>query len=311
MISFGSDPEFMLTKNGRYRSAINVVQGTKENRVKINGHEFFWDNVMAECAIKPGKNKKQVIANVGECLSLYAEMVRPFLLTTQASHMYPISELLDDGAKEVGCDPDWCAYEMAQKEAPKEAIKSSCFRSCGGHVHLGKPVLIAAGCEPILAVYMLDLFVGIPSLWLDNDPTSAPRRKLYGQAGRYRVADPYGIEYRSLGNFWFRSPQLVGLIYDLCDFAVKCVENGSAFDLWSFDEDVYWDELSKGFTGSAAFTSRYDAWGLKQAIDTSDRQAAQKFYDLAKSLLPIKLENALDAAIEAEDKGFYPNWGLK
>jgi hypothetical protein len=236
-------------------------------------------------------------------------MVKPFQLTVQASHSYPASELLDDGAKEVGCDPDWCVYEMAQKEAPKEAILSNCFRSCGGHVHLGKPILIAAGCEPLLAVYMLDLFVGIPSLWLDNDPTSAPRRKLYGQAGRYRVKD-YGLEYRSLGNFWLRSPQLVGLTYDLCEFAVKCVESGSAFDLWHFDEDRYWDELSEGRTGNAAWACKYDAWELKRAIDTSDRQAAQTFYSLARELLPLKLENALDAAMDSADKGLYANWGL-
>ena len=52
--SLGSDPEFMLVdKNGVYRSAIEVIPGTKKRPVTLKGgHTTFWDNVLAECCTK-------------------------------------------------------------------------------------------------------------------------------------------------------------------------------------------------------------------------------------------------------------------
>jgi hypothetical protein len=114
---------------------------------------------------------------------------------------FPDQELDSEEARRAGCAPDMCAYEMKQKEPPKDLIQNGNLRSCGGHVHLGSELLASDGPEPILAIYMLDLFVGVPSLHLDFDSTSLRRRIIYGQSGRYRTKD-YGLEYRSLGNFW-------------------------------------------------------------------------------------------------------------
>ena len=133
--SFGSDPEFMLMQNGKYRSAIGVVQGNRDNRITIKGHQFFYDNVLAECAIKPGKNKKQALKNITECLKLYSEMVSPLELVSQSSQDYPASELKHPEAKRVGCDPDMCVYKMEMQEPPIEKMRSGTFRTCGGHIH--------------------------------------------------------------------------------------------------------------------------------------------------------------------------------
>ena len=307
MVTFGSDVEFMLTRDGEYCSAIGVVQGDKDNRIEIQGHQFFWDNVMAECAVKPGKSRQEVIDNFKEFLSIYADMVRPYQLTVQASQIYPDSEMQHDGAREVGCDPDWCVYEMKLKDAPKDAIKDSNFRSCGGHIHLGGDVVNSDGVEPIFVVHMLDLFLGVPSLWLDKDPTSSARRRLYGQAGRYRVQDSYGgIEYRSLGNFWLQSPELVGLIYDLTMFAVEFVENDSVSKLWSFNEEVYYasDSLPDAFVCLA-----YDPSQLKMGIDSGSQELVQHHWCVAQNLLPPSLLQDIERESKPQGK-LYRNWQL-
>ena len=72
-------------------------------------------------------------------------------------------------------------------------------------------------------IRMCDLFLGIPSLLLDRDPTSKDRRKLYGGAGSHRIRNKYGVEYRSLSNFWVSRPSLVELIYNLATVAVRIV----------------------------------------------------------------------------------------
>ena len=50
-------------------------------------------------------------------------------------------------------------------------------------------------------VKAMDATVGLESVLLDND---TERKKLYGKAGCFRFRE-YGIEYRSLSNFWIKS----------------------------------------------------------------------------------------------------------
>jgi hypothetical protein len=306
-ISFGSDPELMLVGKDGIQSAIGVVQGSIENRIRIKGHEFYYDNVLAECAVKPGTSKKEVLNNFRECLQIYAEMVKPFKLAAIASYIFPDSQLTHPDARKVGCAPDNCAYELKQVDPPKEMISSGNLRSCGGHVHIGSELLKGDGAEPILVIYMLDLFVGVPSLYLDRDITSARRRMLYGQAGRYRVK-PYGLEYRSLGNFWLTTPRLTSLVYDLCVFAHEFVESGKAWELWEFDIEVFFntENLSNAWKCNA-----YDPALMRKVINNGNKEEALSLLELAKGLMPEGLRNDLVVAIDKPpDDDMYSAWKI-
>jgi len=308
MKTFGSDPELMLFRDGEPWSAIGVVQGSIENRIDSNGHQFYYDNVLAECAIKPGNTKEEVIENFRKCLQIFADMVRPLELVAQASAIFSNSQLNHPDARRVGCAKDFCAYEMKQKEGPVEEILQGNLRSCGGHVHLGADILTTDGPEPVLAVYMLDLFLGVPSLWLDKDPTSAKRRSLYGHAGRYRVK-PYGIEYRSLGNFWLQSPELVGLIYDLAMFSLEFVETGKAWDLWEFDFDRFLesDELSDAWRCKG-----YDPKLLLTGINQTDKEMVAEHFEIANKFMPKNIRLQIEKIINNyQVNDFYQNWQIK
>ena len=306
MISFGSDPEFMLSRDGEIYSAIGIVQGDIENRITIKGHQFYYDNVMAECAVRPAYSTEKAVESFRECFQIYADMVKPFRLLPQASYDFPESQLTHPAARHVGCSPDTCAYRLTMMDAPKDEIQGSNFRSCGGHIHLGHPILTSDGPEPIIAVYLLDLFLGTASLWLDRDPTSAARRGLYGQAGRYRVKD-YGIEYRSLGNFWLQSPDLVRWIHNVCEYTVNCLESGCASDIWSFDEDLLYESENP----SDAFNcTLYDVDALREAIDTGNKDLAQNHYAIVRSLLPTAMVADLDRLISS-NHDFYRDWSLE
>jgi len=52
---------------------------------------------------------------------------------------------------------------------------------------------------------MADYLLGVWSVLHDTDMR---RRELYGAAGAYRPKK-YGVEYRTMSNFWLRSPQLM------------------------------------------------------------------------------------------------------
>lgn len=307
MSTFGSDPEFALFLNGAPRSAIGVVKGNIENRISKNGHEFYCDNVLAECAIKPGSSKEEVIANISECLNLYAEMTKPYELVPQASIVFDDKELLHPEALRFGCDKDFCAYEVKQMDPPVDEMTKSNLRSCGGHIHLGADILTADGPEPILAVYLMDLIIGVPSLWLDKDPTSPRRRLIYGKAGRYRVKD-YGIEYRPISNFWFESPEMAGLIYDLSMLVIECVENGKGWDLWEFDIERFFecDNLADAWKCIA-----YDTTALREGINNTDKNKVSEHMKLAESIMPKKIRDNLHKLINRKlEKSMYQNWKL-
>lgn len=306
MFSFGSDPEFFIVKDNKPVSAIGIVHGTIEHRIEKKDHQFYCDNVLAECAIKPGKSKSEVLQNFRECFRLYADLVKPYRLKPQASYEFKNEQLTHPEARMVGCAPDMCAYEVKQKLPPIIRIKKGNLRSCGGHIHLGASILKSNGPEPIMMVYMLDLLLGVPSLFLDQDPTSARRKRLYGQAGRYRPR-PFGIEYRTLGNFWLQSPRLVGLVYNLCKTALQIVKNGKAAEMWSFDRNVFYnsDDLSLAWKCQA-----YDAKMLKLGIDSGNKTLIQSHFELAKSLLASELAEELEICINHQWGDFYSEWDL-
>lgn len=74
----------------------------------------------------------------------------------------------------------------------------------------------------ISVIRAMDFFLGIPSLLLDNDKE---RRKLYGKAGAYRTPH-YGVEYRTLSNFWMRDKKLVEWVFNQTYEALEFVRAG-------------------------------------------------------------------------------------
>jgi len=320
MFTFGTDPEFMLAKDGAYYSAIGIVPGTKEDRHQLGKHEVFYDNVLAECAICPGGSKEETIENIGDCLAKYARLVSPYKIILQSAQKYPVKELKHKDAMEAGCDPETCAYttkDLDLRATLGPLMKKSPLRTAGGHVHLGADVAKTSaldGYGDVSTVRMMDLFLGVPSIYIDHDRTSKERKQLYGQAGRFR-SPKYGIEYRSLGNFWLASPFLVSLIYDLCEFVLKFVEERRHEEWWeidmaALDDDENWNKPSWR-PGDAHTCHGYDAKELQNVINKMDKNKGKKFLDMIFNLLPKELQSDILEASEPVSYDPYEEWSLK
>jgi hypothetical protein len=308
-LSLGTDPEFMLcNEKGDIKSAIGIINGTKENRINIGKHQFYYDNVLAECAVAPGKNKAEAIDNIRSCLAEFAKLVKPNRLLIGASHVYDDAELQHEDALLIGCMPEICVYKLAMVKPQSDLFKTTNLRTAGGHIHLGYDAIDEFTIFDV--VRMLDLFLGIPSVYMDDDKT---RRKIYGQAGRFRET-PYGVEYRPLSNFWLGSPQICDLVFDICHFAVEFVLSGKVSKFWNIDKDTLRDEeqiYEPGFDRTKYHVcSGYDVESLKKAINTTDLKLADSFLPLIKENMPAKLYDRLSEQLKKQKYDLYKEWGL-
>lgn len=303
MTTFGCDCEFILTLHGQYKSAVPVLKGTRDKRERLGGHEIFHDNVLAEVAIKHGSTLPEVVDNFGAALKWLSSKVSPCKLNLAASADFPMRELTDPDAKQAGCDEETDAYTRKTLPSQENAIKTTPFRTAGGHIHLGGDGALQDSIKIKLVVYALDLFVGVPSLYLDNNILAQERRRMYGKAGSYREKS-YGLEYRALSPFWLRSPDTVKLVYNLSMFALDFVESGMMNRFWKVDTE-------KLFAGKkdAYRCCGYDKDYLINAINNYDMEAASKFMLIVDQYLPAYLSEQLHQQIETKPT-FYESWQL-
>lgn len=203
--TFGSDPElFILDQNGEPVSAVGIIPGDKSNPYPVNGGAVQCDGMAAEYNTNPAKTYEEFEDNTETVLG----ELRKFLPTGYTLAALPSVvfsqkawDAAPDEAKVLGCSPDFNAW-TGGVNPPPEDVSNPTMRCAGGHLHIGwtsgagDNIQHIRHCQDL--VRQLDCYLGYWSLVHDTDPT---RRRLYGKAGACRYKD-YGVEYRTLSNFW-------------------------------------------------------------------------------------------------------------
>ena len=303
MFTFGSDPEFFLNKNGQLKSAIGIVPD-KEHRKITNGYSCYYDNVLVELQIKPSSSKYETIENFRDAFINAAHDLDEFELKVESANWFPNKELNHRDARIVGCNPEYCAYTLQQVMPQNEVIETTGFRTAGGHIHLGNHPVFDDSLLTLSAVRMLDLFLAVPSILLDHDINQVYRRKLYGHAGSHRLPE-HGLEYRCLGNFWLKSPRLVELVYDICNFTLKFVHDRNHEKFWTIHEDL----LDEEDVNLAHVCHGYDARLLQKCINSCDKKEAENFMNIVNCQMPSNLIQQI-FELENMEFDFYKEWNL-
>jgi hypothetical protein len=172
--------------------------------------------------------------------------------------------------KLLGCQPSLNIYGPR----PINVEEGYRVRSAGGHLHIGGPMILdyvskiknhAWGRFVALA----DLLVGIPSVLLDTSNQKL-RRECYGRAGEYRIQD-WGIEYRTLSNFWMWSYTLTSLVWSLMRLALAIHLGTSKIqDLYAIpDNHDKW---------APDLLSRFNGEEIQSAINNSDQKRAEEIW---------------------------------
>lgn len=304
MFTIGTDPEFILSDGKKFISAIEKFPPST-NPISKNKNKFYYDNVMAEIRVKEAKNKKEFITNISSAIYDICKLSHPYNVSNYSSCIFSDEQLNHPDSRIIGCNVEYCAYELKMISQPHQIIKNTGFRSAGGHIHLGAKFLYENGYDIIHTVRLLDLFLGIPSLYIDKNSGSKERRKIYGQAGSHRLTD-YGLEYRSLSNFWLFSPELCEFIYDVCEFVLNFVKNKRYLELWNIDQKILEtnDDPSKAY-----YCTAFDIDEFKSCINTSDKKNAKKFLKIVKKHLPTEIFDQIKT-LENTEFNIRKNWSL-
>jgi hypothetical protein len=252
----GCDPELFLTQDDMLLAAHMFCEGTKDEPLSLpSGGFVMYDNVAIEFGIPPAKTEKEFTTHVMTAIKELTEFLPDDVqLMCVPSATFPQGVLIHPECKEAGCDPDFNAWTGKQNIVADDLMEQA-LRSCGGHLHVGHWF---AQKNPREFIQWMDYANGMISVTLDNSKEAKERRKLYGKAGCYRPTE-YGVEYRTLSNFWIQDELHVKLQYNLINDVINAIEYGKIV-LPNLEPDVVQKVINEGDEGFAREVVRNHLW---------------------------------------------------
>ncbi len=249
-VSLGADPEFFFkTIRGAVVEATRFIKPNERNvivawspmsafGVNASGATLISDGIQGEFNIKAAtcraniaNNFKNIFISMNKyCKDNKVKLSFDEVVTIPAKRF----KKMPSYCKEFGCKPSFNVYNKGKNKVSVINVDPMEYniRSAGGHIHIGFPETIYDYYFEELKfdfkkqknqlIKVLDLLVGNTCVIFDSNPLNAERRKHYGKAGEYRIKD-YGIEYRTLSNFWLKDYKLMSMVMQLCKFAVSIV----------------------------------------------------------------------------------------
>lgn len=244
LTGIGADVEVFLKDKSTQEiiSAEGYIQGSKEDPFIFDKKNKFFstslDNVLAEFTIPPANNVADFVKYLRKGIS-YINKIIPVQFCTEsfpAANLHP-RFLQTKQALIFGCEPDANAYTQWVNDSPKAEDKT--LRSAGGHIHIGyKDPFATFDLKNPNEEYLnndfirqqiikaLDLFIGVPFIIYEPDNK---RKELYGKAGAYRPKE-YGVEYRTISNYYLSSKELISFVFNSAIKAIDWLNNNNQID---------------------------------------------------------------------------------
>ncbi|AXH71993.1 MAG: hypothetical protein [Podoviridae sp. ctbj_2] len=213
-ILVGCDPEVFVKQNDKFVSAHGLILGNKANPHPVDKGAVQVDGMALEFNIDPANSREQFVGNIQTVFAVLKSMCPEYEIVAVPVADFGLDYINSQPAeaRELGCDPDYDAVTGAANEKPNMNLP---FRTASGHVHIGWGSDFSVDdvdhddrCR--LVARQMDFFLGLPSLFYDDDQR---RREMYGNPGCYR-RKVYGVEYRTLSNAWLKSEALMAWVYD-------------------------------------------------------------------------------------------------
>jgi hypothetical protein len=246
-VMMGCDPEFFFVdgrgkvigsekvlpeKGLKYDEAKPNTYFNNENTYNYDKPIFIIDGVQAEINPEPNTCRALLANDIHACFLKLRKMLKKngHKLSIKFDPLVNITQKeldsLSEKSRIFGCDPSLNIYQTRNQARIRVNPKKYLKRSAGGHIHLGadtwQRVLRRKLKNAEVVVPILDLVVANTCVLIDRHPGNKERRANYGRCGEYRIK-PYGIEYRSISNFWLNAYQLMSFVMGLSRQAVDMI----------------------------------------------------------------------------------------
>ncbi len=253
-ISLGADPEFFVERRDKpgIIPCVGILPGSKNTPHAIAnskvGTVIHEDNVAVEIGFTPAAHGGDFSARLGLALGEMKDFLRSHNLqiVEGQSHAFNVNDLQTPQARNFGCAPDNNAYDGGRvRVGPPTSIIGGRVRFAGGHVHIGGDF----NCPPFVAALFADIFLGVAPIQCGYNVGGVDkyRRNWYGKPGIFRPKD-YGIEYRSIGNWWLFSKNAREFITWQAERLAHYLENTSATKLREQLGAVNWASVQNMLT---------------------------------------------------------------
>lgn len=216
----GSDPEVFLVNNtGKFIAVNGLINHGKNNPMQVpqmeNGFTLQEDNVALEYGIPPASTSEEFQEYIMGVMDISKNWLPGLDFSKVSCTVFEDDQLQHPLSRIFGCEPDYNAY--TKKTNPKPIPEHPGLRSAGGHIH------VETNLPKLDVVKAMDFFLAIPAMKMDKD--GAKRRKLYGKPGAFR-GKPYGVEYRTLSNFWIFERRTIDWVWRNTERALSSVKDG-------------------------------------------------------------------------------------
>lgn len=227
-VTLGCDPELFIRNGKNIIGSEKVVGKGLEAYPNIMYGKVVPDGVQVELNPESCTCREALNYCISGCLRAITQkltngMSLDFSQTVELTREEFSS--LPESAMSFGCKP---SFNVNSDEPFLMMLNPSKYlvRSAGGHIHIGAESLttkrILKDVKRIVPV--LDTILGNTCVLIDRNEGNKERRKYYGRAGEYRLPS-YGIEYRTLSNFWLISPTISTFVMGLARHAVDICKN--------------------------------------------------------------------------------------
>lgn len=208
-ILIGADPECFVQQGLTISHCIGLLGGDKDNPRRVDFGAVQEDNVLFEFNVDPCSTADELVHHVQAVMEQGSQILADYGLRLKprvSSHVYDSLDGFPERAFEFGCTPDYNA--LTDSENPRPSATEQNLRTAGGHVHIGFPGTVTKALQRDVII-ACDYLLGLRSLLEDKDTR---RRELYGKSGACRFK-PYGVEYRTLSNYWIWDEELTRAVF--------------------------------------------------------------------------------------------------
>lgn len=239
-ITIGSDLEMFITdQDDNLESAIGIFGGTKTEPKYIGELCYIQeDNILVEANIPPVDNFDDFYKYISYIKSYINETHPEYKLKYSSSETAPLNLLLNEKAREFGCEPVFIVdYNNDGDIIPEddfnegiEIKRQSNKRTGGYHIHIGYKNPTEKISREIVKLFEKNVTLQL----LSEDIDDHNRREFYGKCGEYRIK-PYGLECRSVGSYFLKDESTIRKVWDGVQKTITEFNNGERVSKQEFE----------------------------------------------------------------------------